>query len=740
MKLFQNSSKLILATLSSAFLAACGGGQSTSAQPQIGAADSPTLLSGVSTFTPVISTGSTAVAPALPASLQPSPVIVPATDVITDVTLASTQAAGASQTNVPVTFGQVFAPGDLLSSKSLVGRLPDGTALPLQVDVKATHPDGSIRHVIVSAVLPTMAPGESRTIGLARTAPPAAVAPAPPAAMLAAGFTSSVNLTIDGQVYTASADNLLKGNYTSWLAGATANEWIVSAPLKNASGVAHPHLSARFAVRWFGAAKKARVDVTLENDWAYEAAPQNFTYDAQILVGGKTAYSKTALTHFHHARWRKMFWWGETPQVHILHNAKYLINSRAVPNYDQSVKIAEAAQAGFARSLSGPLTEPMSTGTMFAYMPTTGGRADLGLLPSWSAAYLLSMDKRAKDVMLLNADLAGSYSSHYRDKLTDRPVTLADYPYMTILGRATDTLNPMTKKYESFPDCASAPACATPNYHDSAHQPNVAYLPYLVTGDYYYLEELQFWTMWNSFESNPGYRENIKGLLNPGQIRGQAWSLRTLAEAAYITPDGDRFKSQFVGMLNYNLDWYNAQYSNNPSANKLGVLDMGIGYNNGLALAPWQDDFFTSAVGHTLELGFKNAAPLLDYKIQFPIMRMTGSGACWIDAAIYNLNVRDTVTGSLYTTIEQAYRASHAADFNALACNSPQMATALGLLVGEMTGGSSSTLGYPSNMQPALAYSADRGASSGVKAWQVFNSRSVKPNYSSEPQFAIVPR
>jgi hypothetical protein len=43
-------------------------------------------------------------------------------------------------------------------------------------------------------------------------------------------------------------------------------------------------------------------------------------------------------------------------------------------------------------------------------------------------------------------------------------------------------------------------------------------------------------------------------------------------------------------------------------------------------------------------------------------------------------------------------------------------------------------------MQPALAYSADAGGADGQRAWTVFMGRSVKPNYSSEPQFAIVPR
>ncbi len=31
----------------------------------------------------------------------------------------------------------------------------------------------------------------------------------------------------------------------------------------------------------------------------------------------------------------------------------------------------------------------------------------------------------------------------------------------------------------------------------------MAYLPYLVTGDYFYLEELQFWASWNVFALEP---------------------------------------------------------------------------------------------------------------------------------------------------------------------------------------------------------------------------------------------
>ena len=711
-----------MVSVSGALLAACGGGQAGSAAPE------PTAIAAALTNV----------------TLQPvAPALLPAADVITDVKFESTQAAGAVQTNVPVTFGQVFARGNVLATNSLIGQLVDGTIVPLQMDVKATHPDGSLRHVVLSALLPSLAAGETRVVTIGKKVAPSLTAKSAPTSMLNAGFSSKVSLTLGNETYSASADELLKtAAYKTWLTGAISNEWIVSAPLKRADGEVHPHLTARFAVRWYNAIKKARVDVTIENAWAYEAAPQNFTYDALVLVGGKKVYEKAALTHFHHSRWRKLFWWGDAPQVHVKHNTAYLITSKAVPNFDQGVVISSTALATMGTEWTGAKTEPMGVGTAVPYMPGTGGRPDMGLLPSWAATYLLSMDKRAKQVALGTADLAGSWSIHYRNKITDRPISLFDFPYMTIVGRDTDTVNPVTRKAEAFPVCATTNGCNTPYVQDTAHQPGFAYLPYVVTGDYYYLEELQFWAMYNSFSSNPGYRGNIMGLVTEDQVRAQGWSLRTLSEAAYITPDNDPLKTQFEFFLSSNFDWYLTNYVNNPAANSLGMIvhSYAIGYENGTALSPWMDDFFTSAVGHAAELGYAKAKTILMWKAQSPIDRMTGPGACWIDAAIYNLKVRDSVTSPLYTTIGKAYSASHTAEFNALACAGSAMASALQLQTREMTGYSAMGTGFPSNMQPALAYSADSGRTGGATAWSIFASRSVKPDYSVGPQFAIVPR
>ena len=143
-------------------------------------------------------------------------------------------------------------------------------------------------------------------------------------------------------------------------------------------------------------------------------------------------------------------------------------------------------------------------------------------------------------------------------------------------------------------------------------------------------------------------------------------------------------------------------------------------------------------------MGFTKATALLKYKATFPIKRMVGEGACYIRGSMYSMMVRDSTSSPFYTTIGEAFKASNTLDlggnFNALQCASAEMATSLKLKVGEMTGYSSGHEGYPSNMQPALAYAADVGGTEGIKAWSVFMLRSVKPNYTLGPQFNIIPR
>lgn len=620
----------------------------------------------------------------------------------------------------PHTLGHVFAPGEIPSGKTLSAVESAGATLRLQVDRKATHADGSLRHAVIT-VIASLPAGGSRRVGLAPAAPPAPGPQLSAAELLATAYDLEVALVLGGKTYAASARAALAAAGPSpktWLSGPMATEWLVRAPLVAAPSDTHPHLQARFAIRAHAGLEAVRTDLTVENGWAFEPSPSGFTYDVTVESEGRTAYSKAGLAHTHHARWRKVFWWGKAPSLDSRLDPAYLRSTRAVPWYDPALKPPEPALAGLAAAF-----DPMSNGDLTSYMPATGAHPDIGPLPRSAALYLLGTDPRAKANVVANGAAGGSFQVHYRDKVRDLPVSIDDYPYMTLLGNPGDTRNPATGKSESFPAVTGGLEKHVP---DDAHQPSIAYLPYLLTGDHFFLEELHFWAHWNLIQANPGYREREKGLLKWAQVRGQAWALRTLGHAAYLTPDDHPHKASFAAKLRNNLAWYTAHTAGNPDANALGWLDVDYAraYSpNGIA--PWQDDFFTWTVAHLVDLGFAEARELARWKARFVLGRLGDPGFCWLKATAYSLQVGPADKSSLYATFGALYQAN----FPAATCNGASM-----------EGYPDSPEGYGANMQPALAAAVDLGMPGAAAAWARFQARNPRPDYAPMPQWAVVPR
>ncbi len=534
-----------------------------------------------------------------------------------------------------------------------------------------------------------------------------------------------------------------KGSEIEWLKGPLASEWIVSTNLKDINtGIENPHLAVRFHIRAYANGAIVKTDVVLENTWSYVAAPQNYYYDVSLVSEGKVSYQQSKLLHYVHSRWKKTLWYGAEPTIGVKHNLQYLLASKQLPNYDTTISIPQTVLDNLVTNWTGEKTMPMQIGDATPYMPGTGAHLDIGPLPKWQALYLLSMDTGARKVTLESADLSGSWSVHYRNKETGQPITLDEYPYMTIIGNPSDTYNPQTGKSEAFPTCGNV--CKNPFTHDTAHQPSFAYLPYVVTGDYYYLEELQFWAAYNTFQSNPGYRDAGKGLPKSGQVRGMAWTLRTLGQAAAITPDAHPLKPYFNSQLQNIINYFTDEYAQNEKANNYGFITHGYAlvYNDSTGIAPWMDDFLTWAMGHIVELGFEEAIPMWRWKSQFPIGRMTAPGYCWIYAAPYSLNVRASSGDDFYSSYAEIYQNNVSAAVESSECGSAEMGSMIGggLRAGEMVGYAQSPSGYPANFQPALALAAETGLPNAQKAWQIFADRPVKPDYSAYPNWAIVPR
>jgi hypothetical protein len=296
----------------------------------------------------------------------------------------------------------------------------------------------------------------------------------------------------------ASARNLLQtagADAKTWLSEPVVTEWLLDGILVGTDGTADPDLRVQFHVRAFAGCNAVRVAVVVENcldTWA-----GNIGYDMAVALGknGRLVYEKKDVDHRRLSRWRKDFWWPAAPaQADVVHDLAYLSASGAVPNYDRPITIPprtlDAMAADWAKSTE---TDIMGSGSLTKYMPTTGGRPEIGPYPNWTVQYLLSMDPRAKQIVLGNGDLAGSWPIHLRTTKTHRILTLDERPKFWLTGyRADDKERPLWQPDRKTPppqrmaDGKEHPYYLSP---DVAHMGSFAYVPYLVTGDFYYLEE-----------------------------------------------------------------------------------------------------------------------------------------------------------------------------------------------------------------------------------------------------------
>lgn len=683
----------------------------------------------------------------------------------TSVTVKNT--SGGTLTNVPVTFAMPFKAGEL----------PSGSKFQdMQVEQKATHPDGTIRHAVISYVIPTINSGQTLTVPLVRSnvgAGGTSVTRSP------VGFTCSVAVTIVGTTYTADIAAAVASG-TAWLTGPICSEWVGQAPLMN-GGTAHTQLHARYEVRKY-ADGRIRVCVDVENTWARRsngaggyvwntAGP--ITYNLAITINGSSVYTKTSFTQYPYTRWRKTFWVGTQPAIHIAHDISYLIAIKCIPNYSPVTPAASLISSNaswIAAHDDGLQGQGMHT---YAGFPTGGTRPELGILPEWQVTYLLSQDPSAKATMIRATELNGSWAVHFRDQETGELINLIDYPYASYHNNnlSANNVNPVTGQSEMIPFYHGDPLNP-----DTAHHPDGAFTAYLVTGDYYFLEELMSWGIWPAINIAAAYRSAGSGILtDPHEIRGTAWGLRSLAHAAYLAPDGSEMRTCLESIISANFTSLGSRFlSANPN-NTLGYfwhLNL-LGYQrrqtnsydaasaadtSAVGIGPWMDDYVTGAVGRVLELGFNEAHDIFHWKAKFPVKRMTsGSEFCWIMGSWYSYAVRATEGSStLYTTMAQIW-AEFPSNIRATACGSAAMAAALGsqpttpvdLKDAGATAGSmwwsfnGDATGKPMEMQPALAYAVTHGAVNADNAWLVFDSRSQKPTTqlsTQGAQWAILPR
>lgn len=463
--------------------------------------------------------------------------------------------------------------------------------LTTQTDVKARWPDGTIRFAVLTAHVQTAG---TYTISAA-AASGGSFVPVIPAA--------SVTLTIDSITYTARLPSTASADM--WLSGPLVYEGrSVVAPMSSADAQGHPFLRVLFDTRVYNDGK-ARVDVTVENVLDMVGATTT-TYDAVITVGGQSVFTRSAVEHYYLTRWRKVFELGGTPLSAVTLNIAPFNQSRALPPFLAMI-------TNVVTTPGGPTYDILREGALGTNMPDHGGRQELGPFPDWTARYLVYQDPTQRAMVMANGDLSGSWPIHVREPEgavnsglgSERLVSLDQRPDVWLdqraAGNGVDHIKGSPMPIREYDSVIPGPG-QSPLIPDNAHQPSLAYVPYLVTGDRYYAEEMAFWANYGMLRT---YNRDARGLLTNNEVRGIGWALRNLADAAAYYPEASPVRAYLGQKVLNNLraldDYANAQ---DPAANPFRVLWTGMRPDGPQFIAMWEQNYLAYAIDRASKHGF----------------------------------------------------------------------------------------------------------------------------------------
>ena len=590
--------------------------------------------------------------------------------------------------NYPLQIGRAFRAGEIAS-----GACPAfssaGTPLRTQADIKNRWPDGSVKFAVLSTLVPSV-PAATRTTLQIGAGTCTTGGSADATRLLDAARNFDVVLEFSGAVTATVSvrDMIAAGAAKTWISGPVTSSWVVADHTGKSFDVgSDSHRSLRPVVhvqQWEGL-DLYRIRVILEAIDTTKLQDQSYAVRVSTGLSSRTVqYESPAFTHTAGSRWTKEFWIGSAKpvaQLGINHNIGYLASTRAIPNYDSRVVLSSATVTNILNRWNAAAKGPFSAGMWMQYMPNTGGRPDIGLFPTWHVAMLYSDNPQLQQAVAQQSDLAGAWKMHFRSGL-DRsfddvrvqrglglPVTRDGYPTQFLYANNAYMNSGSVATADRF--TVISPSVNSGWVGDGAHQPDPWYAMYLVSGDYWYLEQLQFWASWGLFISNPGNAtwasgRNPRDTIIQEQVRGMAWTLRTRARAAWASPDSSAEKAYFVRATEQALRqmegtrigtstdplrswWSSAAFM---SGNPLRFWTQGdAGLRQGITatdvatgVSPWEHSMMIQSLGHVAELDF-GANELLAWVSQSWISMITTPGVDPRHMADYRIPVMKTTGG-----------------------------------------------------------------------------------------------
>lgn len=485
----------------------------------------------------------------------------------------------------PVSVPKVFKQGEIQNYAKAQGTGVTGLT---QCDVKNRWPDGSVKFAIVSFLADIPAEGSievdftNQATGNNNN-------------FLSKADMLTQNYDFDGTIETTgypqagatvmSARAMLQADhYRYWLQGPIVTAVILedqnpSLPYDTSLGITplHPIFEA-----WFYPANgSVELGYTLENSWASTDAQKSMrtvSYSLRLTEGQARRQVAThgTFTHDARVRWHQQHKVGpDSGNIHIQHDPSYLIASGAVPNFDTSLNISPDVVTARANAWnnSDKSYDVGSNGIgNYDTCDIDGGGSNhwIGPMPTWDILWVMTQDERMAKASLGNANLAGFFLFHLRERDQQAgtgnwfdadegqsgtvetfgklvSVNARKLINLSVISdenkcpqQAEDKINTLQRGNGGWCNRYEAP-------FDTSHMPDVAYVPYLISGRFYYLEELlmqaafvvghktELYWDGNGYVCSP---TGDDGYIVGDQIRGVGWAFRTLVYANFIAVDG----------------------------------------------------------------------------------------------------------------------------------------------------------------------------------------------------------
>ena len=471
------------------------------------------------------------------------------------------------QLSYPVSIPRVFVQGEIAHYAQAVIA---GSGVFTQCDVKNRWPDGSLKFAIVSFLVPALPGNGSVQVTFQNQSTGNNTGYLDSNGMLDSAFDFEGLIHMDngaGIQRNISARAMLSaGKYSYWLQGPIvtavrlADEATRAFDVNVDGGSGNP-LHPIFEAWFYPNNRKVDIGYTVENAWMSNTAANSTrdqTYSFTLCAGNSNcsgnnpvlAFTQPQFTQIGWSRWHKDYWVKGPPSpIRIDFNSAYLLSTQALPNYNVNRDVSAAATKYIQTWTSMPAAQKSLTGTPGSCQSASfgtiigclgdvelninGGGAHeyVGPLPSWQVLYLLTWNDVLRDETLTNANLMGYWPIHFREAdasagsghYFDAPgtgsvgtqgrfVSLNARQMVALHNPTSNSTNCGGTWMQDRPVLSGLVTQGNWNTSNSdtmigaSHQPDIAYLAYLVTGKNYYLEELQY-----QGAKDPGFQTGCSG-------------------------------------------------------------------------------------------------------------------------------------------------------------------------------------------------------------------------------------